>query len=733
MTGAYFDHIRHVLSCQFSAPLIITDPIGYEESEEEFTRTFDNVGIVANFSADLKFIGTGKDYIQNVVKNHGLNEIITIKRQEKHPHTDEWMDMYESTLDLSTYKIENGECAVKINSGGFDKLFKSRETEKLEVEKTTSIDGDELPDLVTKNLLIEGRRIFLKTQYDVLESENETTLFNESDVGNKRGSTKPVPINKFSSSHDDAHSPIPDTEIGDNSDDRSAAGTTGLMFFVNTSNQIKTLTITLSISYKFDVLQYDDIDWARFWVRMAKYGGGTDYNYLSAINIFDGYVNEIPEGNKNHNWFGIIPLAPGQSLSLQFSQLMEGDDGHDNHLEIECSNIEASLVIEEDSFFPPTNTKCLLLHDLGERLTQLITGKQNKFKSDVLGRTELGYSQNGAWAFIGTYCGHWLRGFNPGDDLYKPYTTTFKDFVNTIKSVFNLHVGFQSVNNEEAVVVEPITYFFNPNIVLRLPNPLKNVKEYAAEELIFSGITLGYEKGAEVEGIMGLDEPNGQSNWISNMTVIKNGYEKIAKYIAGVYMEEKQRRYQKSDFPSEDKEQDKDIFLKDLKLAGSVLKERKWQDDFVSPPTGIFSPETAKNLRLSPAHNLRRHGNMVGVAFKQYLDKYLRFGSSTGNSSMTTFLAGETISENQDVLNGSLNNRLFEPFFIEGEHQIDFEVLTTLKGISTFNGVNVPNFYCKVEFTLEDDPQTLRYGYIMSVKPNGPGSWKFIEASNLTI
>jgi hypothetical protein len=42
------------------------------------------------------------------------------------------------------------------------------------------------------------------------------------------------------------------------------------------------------------------------------------------------------------------------------------------------------------------------------------------------------------------------------------------------------------------------------------------------------------------------------------------------------------------------------IFFFDLKLENNLLAQRKWQDDFEKAPTGIFSPETATNLRLSP-------------------------------------------------------------------------------------------------------------------------------------
>ncbi|MDN3665317.1 hypothetical protein QWY92_07810 [Algibacter miyuki] len=322
-----------------------------------------------------------------------------------------------------------------------------------------------------------------------------------------------------------------------------------------------------------------------------------------------------------------------------------------------------------------------------------------------------------------------MRNFGLADELYKKFTTSFKDYTQTLQSVLNVHVGFQSINNQDLIIAEDFEYFFNPNIVIVLPIPLANVKKHTAEDFVFSSVELGYEKGGEVEGIMGLDEPNGKANWVSNITAIKNPYSSISKYIAGVYDEEKQRRYQREDYPTLDTDRDTDIFIKDCKDVSGVLTERLWNDDFAAAPTGIFSPETAKNLRLSPANNLRRRKSLLATPLKHYQNEYLSFGSSTANSAMTTQLIGKAaITENDNIINSDLGNRLFEPYYIEGEHVVSNELMTQLKGFTNINGVDVPNFYCKVEFTIEGDT-TVRHGYIMSVKPDGAGTWKFIEAA----
>jgi hypothetical protein len=732
--AAYYNNIRHTLECIHVQPLVITDPIGYETSEEEFTRTFKNVGIISNFSTDLRFVDDAKDFIENIIENYGLNETITIKKEGQDPNTDEWLELYTSTLDLLSYRVENYYLKTKINSGGIDKIFKARESEKIEVEKTLSIDGTVIPSLEKVYSSTQGRDIFLNSLLEV-KINDDTAFMSNSDVGGVRGKTVCVPISIKNRSDTLVQTPIPNTTIDDKTDDRSGDGVLGIMFYVN-SDRDKTLNISFDIEFKIDVYT-QNLDAANFWFRLATYQNGSDYNYKSAINIWQ--VVNVQNYNGSTQVFSFsqdIDLKQGESLSLQFSQQMNGENtitGQVGRLnttsyDIVCNNFK----IKEDSSFPSTTTQTLLLHDLGERLSYIITGRSGRFKSSVLGRQELGYQTDGYWAYLGTYCGHWLRGFGLEDSLYKKYATSFKDFSQSLKAVLNVHVGFQSIGFEEQVIAEQLTHFFNPNIVLVLPNPLTNVKRYVAEDLIFSGINCGYEKGGNVEGIMGLDEPNGEANWVSNMSASKNNLSIRSKYIAGVYDEEKQRRFQKNDYPTQDTDRDKDIFIKDLKKVEGYLVERTWQDDFQSEPTGIFSPETAKNLRLSPANNLRRHGNLISTALSHYQNESLSFGSSSANSGMVTQIIGSSsIKENGSVLNSDLDNRLFEPFYIEGDHLVDTSIMNTLKDFSTFDNVQVSNFYCKVQFTLEGDP-TLRFGFIMSLKPNGSGKWKFIEASNIT-
>jgi len=137
-------------------------------------------------------------------------------------------------------------------------------------------------------------------------------------------------------------------------------------------------------------------------------------------------------------------------------------------------------------------------------------------------------------------------------------------------------------------------------------------------------------------------------------------------------------------------------------LQSEFLLQRKWQDDFSEIPTGIFSPETAGNLRFSPLNNLLRHGWMLAAGLLKYPEDYIRYGSSTANSALKTKLKGKNAySENGNIINSELTKARFIPEWVEFEHEVNFDVSKKLEGTTLIGGKEVPNFYGLVEFVNE--------------------------------
>ena len=364
-------------------------------------------------------------------------------------------------------------------------------------------------------------------------------------------------------------------------------------------------------------------------------------------------------------------------------------------------------------------------------------------KSNALGRTDIGYQSDGKASLLGMLHGFWIRGFSSSDEVFKPLTTNLKEFMESFSATQNLGLGIESNGFKEYVRIEELSYFYNRNVTIKLPNQVKKVKRYTSTDYSYSAIEIGFEKGGSYEEAFGLVEYNGISKFSTAIKKHKNVYSKIAKYRTDPYGIEFPRRKQKLTHSTTDTQYDTDNYLTDLKRSiTGLFKLRKWQDDFSQLPTGTFSPETAYNLRLSPFNCLLRHGWVIGSGLTKYLSDFVRYTSSTANSNLSTKLRtdsqylldplhsvanGNEYAENGNIVNSELQRARYLSKIIEFEHEVDFDVNQMIYGRTTVLGNEIPNIYGRIEFINElGEPEK---GYILSVKPNGNGKFKILKSN----
>ena len=159
----YFNRVRYMLRHQLLGSEVIVEPEGWNEDEKELVRHADYHGIFPQFSNNLRFVENGYDYLKTAYEVLGINADVQLVKDERHPKTDVWTRVYQGTLDFSTYAEEDKKITIKFNSGGLIEVLKARESENIEIERTTDLDGNLLPELGTKSVNIEGRRIFLQS------------------------------------------------------------------------------------------------------------------------------------------------------------------------------------------------------------------------------------------------------------------------------------------------------------------------------------------------------------------------------------------------------------------------------------------------------------------------------------------------------------------------------------------------------------------------------------------
>lgn len=740
------DRVRFIIDNTEFGSKVITEPEGWDTDQKEISRHKDYHGIFPKFSNSLKFVEDGKDYIKMVYAVVGINAELRLKKQIRHPKTDEWITEYYGYLDISTYSYEDNKVSIKFNSGGLESVLKARENEQIEITREKSIDGIPLAPLKIDEVELEGRRIFLKSDLETKNGSNYLTTYNQTN-GNTRGSTYPVPLQIINNSHEELQSPIPNSRVGDNDYNRIGNGENGLMFLAVSENQ-RTMRVKFDIKYhsKFSesphpiypnqtiITGFDDINGFMFGLRLAVYKNGTSYNHKQ--NYFLLYTNNFSDVHNQTRQFTFdqtITIDAGDSLALVFDQNMDGQNGHEATMRVEINNIECKLSIEENSFFEKSISKTLLPHELVERIVEIISNKKCVY-SDALGRTDIGYPADGIASLCGVSHGFWIRGFDAlpvstEDELnpFKPLTISLKDFMESYAATWNLGLGIETFGNQERVRIEDREFFFNRNITMKLPNQVSKVKRSIDIDSVYSSLEIGYDKGGDYEEAFGLDEYNGTSKFTTIITRVKNVFLKISKIRADTYGKEFARRKPKIRYGTQDTRYDIDIFFNDMKRGlGSVFLERKWQDDFAQIPTGTFSPETATNLRLSPFNLLLRHGRFIASCLQKNSTDFVSYISSNGNSKLKTkLIGGNEYAENGQIINSELARPRFTSDIIEFNHQIDFNILQMLDGYTEINGKKIPNMYGRIEFINEDNE--VEYGYLLNCKIND-GNFKLLKA-----
>jgi hypothetical protein len=761
----YNDRVQFFLQNSELGSLEITEPIGWNNDEKELERHKDYHGIFPKFSNSLKFIGTAYDYLKLADELYGVNVDVRLVKNEKHPKTDVWTRTYDGYLDFTTFSEEDNQISIKFNSGGIEAKLKSSESEDVEITRTTTLDGQPLEELELKQVELDVRRIFLKSIWQTdTDNNNEIELSVESNDGNTRRLTKSFPLNLINRSHDEASSSIFGSEGNEN------IGSVGMMI-IRESEFNRNLAIKGSY-IKFKPLiksPYpgnqlgNDIQWGIISVCLTIFKDGSNFNVKSRDYLFssqtlggdtynqlmltDGVLREL-------NFIKNINLLPGESIALEL--FIEADLYNtvlgSAEFKVNFTELSGNLIIEEDSYFDKTISNMVLPFEAAERLIQIYTNKK-VLKSNALGRTDIGYLEDGKSSLLGLLHGFWIRGFDKyplgtidNPNPFKPLTTNLKEFMESFSTTQNLGLGIEINGFKEYVRIEELGYFYNRNVTIKLPNQVKKVKRYFSTEYSYSSIEIGYEKpnGENLyEEAFGLYEYNCTNKYKTAIKKFKNVYSKISKYRTDSYGLEFARRKQKLTHATTDTQYDTDVFKIDLKRSiTGLFKLRKWQDDFEQLPTGTYSPETAYNLRLSPLNCLLRHGWVIGAGLTKYLSDFVRYTSSTANSNLKTKLRtdsnylldplhsvanGNEYSENGNIVNSELQRARYLSQIIEFEHEVDFYVNQMIYGKKIILGKEIPNIYGRVEFINENgEPEK---GYLLSVKPNGNGKFKILKSN----
>lgn len=728
----YFDRVRFTLYTERFGSLVIDEPEGWDEDDKEYSRNNTYNGIISQMSNNLTFVGNAVDYIKTVKDTDDVIADLRLTKEERNPKTDVWEIVYFGYLDLFTYSEEDGKIKLKFNSGGLESILKSRESEDVEIDRNDTIDGNILSQIETVDVYLQGRNIFLESIWKAAPMSYYKQLYIESRDGNRRSGTNTLPFDIVKKSHEQAQMTV------DGLDGNEGVARDTMMLLLN-MDRPRDITINVEdLSFHAYNGHTGSVNNGYVAITLGKYYyDGSDYRPIneSMIKLWNiDFVNNghIPSQDYNlPNSSHTFHLEAGESLGIAaiISVDFRRTTSHWNKRSLNYKLKSGKITIRENSEFEPSTIKAVKPFYLANRLAEIITNRKNIVKSNLL--------HSGKWKDVLVTHGFWIRNFSKERDSqlpenerkFKPITTSFKDFIESYSAMFNIGLGIEKNGYSEQIVIESLDYFYSQNVTIKLPNNVSKVKRTVEQSNYYKSIEIGFEKGGQYEEAMGLDEYNVRNTY---STIINKGdttYSMISKYRADSYGIEFARRKPFDLYSTEDTSFDTDVFVIDAKKSGlsspisssNTYLPRLWNDDFNTIPTGVYSPETAFNLRTSPFNDLIRHGWTFGGCLTKYPDGKIKYKSSSGNSKLKTIYP-----ENGEIQNNQLDSPKFTPDIVEFEHEVDFEISKMLSGKSVFNGIEIPNMYGLIEFKNEFGE--IERGFLLSVKPNGAGKWKIIKS-----
>jgi hypothetical protein len=385
-------------------------------------------------------------------------------------------------------------------------------------------------------------------------------------------------------------------------------------------------------------------------------------------------------------------------------------------------------------FTESPNLRFAFTHDVCSRIAQIISNRNNAFYSKLLGRTELGYEQDGWFGLIGMISGYWVRAFQPGSDKYKSLTISFKDLRESIDAVTPIGVTVENINGSERIRIESLDYFYRQETSIVLTESIYEESRKLDSKAYYSAINMGYSRGGDYEDSQGLDEPNTRTNWVTMIRAIAKTYKKIAKVRTDEYGLENLRRKPQSEFPDEDTRGDSDNWFLDLKRSNvaGFYEQNSWDDRLEELPTGIHSPETYRSMIFTPLQMFRRHAKWFMTGMETQRGRLITYANAIANSILRLKFIGESDywKENQDINTNDLDLAVLTPWEIKFKYPTSPTLVQQLQGTTRVlvegEYEEVSNLFFKIEFTTIEGE--VKKGYIKNVKIRDEVEFTIIEA-----
>ena len=644
-------------------------PQGWDATKFRLIRDLTYLGILKTISVEFDFVGDGFFFMQRHRRTYGIDADVIIRVYRNNPNE----FLFEGKVNMENYIEERkyNRFKVDIIQSGFVQKFQNREDVQLNLLNTLSLDRNTISPAAFHNATIRGRSIFFFSEYDGVSQTDKQTFSHtlpwlNKERGNPGANAQPYQVS------------VPDGTISNDEEEiklindlyNSAEGR------LYRNNLVTPQLIRLKFNANFTI-QYLGQPLPIFIQRIvdiSEYGGYKLYfRLVVSTPQEDGTVTtEIKkeavylmgeQGNFNFSYDDTIEVLPGQSiitaLEMHYLAIFYEEGDYQETIELDFMPITwmavdvstnmkiaityntMNLTMESDSDFPGTVVPVLLPHELFSNIVAQIC--EGEFYSEYFGRTDLGYAADGEGAYLAVTTGLLLRGI-PIAEVQIP--TSMRDAFSSFSSICCL--GAMIRDNKE-IRIEPLEKLFNNNIAAHI-GEVNELTLSPIKEFLFNSVKAGYPLN-EYEEQNGRDEFNTTYQYTNSLQAVKSELDLVSKYYGDGYGIEFARRESIINTGSKDSKFDKEIFFIDLikDVEGNLMSRRQEGILFVD---GIFSPETAINLRIAVGQNMLRNKKRLNIPLSKK-EKVYFFQSKDKNTGLQLITELGTTIDGEDLQTGT--------------------------------------------------------------------------------
>ncbi len=353
----------------------------------------------------------------------------------------------------------------------------------------------------------------------------------------------------------------------------------------------------------------------------------------------------------------------------------------------EYTYTKLDMTITNNSVIENLTRGVILPHELFANLIAQING--GKFYSEFFGRPDLGYDYLGDGALVGITTGEVLRGI---DEDSVQVICSMRDAFRSYSSIFCLGA---IIRDDNTIQIEPLEDLINHEIAYDM-GEVKNLHVKPAKDYLFNSVKAGYPIN-EYEQENGRDEFNTTYQFTNSFRSTKKELDLVSIFNGDGYGITFALRAGVQTTGTADSRYDKLIFFIDL------IENPDFVDHLVDPRyitrrneeilsvSGIFSPETAMNLRIAVGQNMLRWKRFLNIPLWRKPDNLLFFQSKDKNAGLQLVTLLGTTNDGEDINLGTAY------FFLPEERS--FEVALPLAGL---NGI-LANPLGIVKFRYEEE------------------------------